>query len=167
MGTRRGRTAGGAAAGGALLAAGVTLLATLGACTNGSDDLVATPKPVSPPAATMVHIRDVRTGMCLDGDRLPSGGRVGYLEVLDCGVEHSGEVFAVIPEASGTVGVLPDGSRCWEDYEPYVGTAPDRSVNRIQALTATAEARAARPAPRGCVAVAHDRLTGSMRGSAR
>lgn len=150
----------------ALLAAGLTLLVPLGACTNGPQDLVATPRPVAPPSATMVHVRDVRTGMCLDADRLPSGGRVGYLEVLDCGVEHTGEVFAVVQEASAALGVLPDGSRCWEDYEPYVGTTPDRSRNQVRALTATAEALADRPAPLVCVAVAPDRMTGSVRGTA-
>lgn len=65
---------------------------------------MATPRPTAPPAATLVHLADVRTGMCLDTDRLPDEGRVAYLEVVDCGLPHTGEVVAVGTEAEDSCG---------------------------------------------------------------
>lgn len=145
-------------------AAAALLMLPLSACAAGSHSLEATPRPVSPPPATMVYISDVRTGMCLDTARLPAGGRVAYLEVLGCEVDHTGEVFAVIQE--DTASTLPDGSRCWDDYQAYVGSPPDRTGNGIRALTAATDAwHSPRPAPLVCVAVSAQPRTGSVRGT--
>ncbi|SDB81115.1 hypothetical protein GA0111570_103214 [Raineyella antarctica] len=148
-----------------VLVALAALLLPLAGCDGGSGTLLATPKPRTPPPATMVHIQDVRTGMCLDADRLPAGGRIAYLEVLGCATEHNGEVFAVEPGA-GTPEGIPDGKDCWAAYQGYVGTAPDRTQNQIRALTASADALAAdRSAPLVCVAVTPSATTASLQGS--
>lgn len=77
----------------ALAALATVLLA--GGCGGGQGQLMATPRPTEPAAATLVHVADVRTGMCLHADRLPADGRVAYLEVVDCGLPHTGEVVDV------------------------------------------------------------------------
>lgn len=148
-----------------VLAAASVLLLPLSACAGGSGELVATPAPISPPAATMVHIHDVRVGMCLDAERLPDDGRVAYLEVLDCSVAHTGEVHLVRDDAASPAGEVPDGASCRQDYRAYVGSDPDTTSNEIRALTATEDALAGQPAPLVCVTVTPGPTTGSVRGT--
>ncbi|QGF22970.1 hypothetical protein [Raineyella fluvialis] len=135
----------------------VALTLPLAGCATGSQSMMATPKPQTPPPATMVHLADLRTGMCVDGDRLPRDGKVAYLEVLACDLDHTGEVFAVL-----------DNAGCPAAYQAYVGAGSDHSTNQIRVLTASADAwdRAGSP-PTVCVAVAPTPITGSLRGTGR
>lgn len=154
------------------LLAALVLALPLAGCTTGSRTLLATPRPQTPPPATMVHLADVRTGMCLDADRLPRDGKVAYLEALGCGTDHTGEVFAVVSGAPVPADPAPadpvPGDPCTDAFEPYVGVTPDRSTVSVRVLTASAEGwdRAA-PAPTVCVAVSADPITGSLRGTGR
>ncbi len=149
----------GPARAGMLLALALAL--PLAGCTTGSQTLMATPKPATPPPATMVHLADVRTGMCVAADRLPRDGKVSYLEVLGCEIDHTGEVFAVV---DGTAA----GDPCTGAFEPYVGTTLDRSSVTVRVLTASGQAwDRATPAPTVCVAVSADPTTGSLRGTGR
>jgi hypothetical protein len=145
---------------------GAALLGALTACGEDQRELMATPEPMTPPPATLVHISDVRTGMCLDADRLPAGGRTAYLEAVDCSQQHTGEVFAVVEDSSDPSAAVPNGARCWEEYATYVGIDPEHSRNTVRALTATAEAAAERSAPLVCITVTPDRMAGSVRGTA-
>lgn len=145
--------------------AAASLLLPVAACSAGGGELMATPKPMSPPPATMVHVHDVRVGMCLDAGRLPEDGLVTYLEVLDCSIEHTGEVHLVQDGTAAAPGTLPDGSPCRRDYQAYVGSHPDTTGNEIRALSAPADALAGRPVPLVCVTVTPTPTIGSVRGT--
>ncbi|WOP19212.1 hypothetical protein [Raineyella sp. LH-20] len=146
---------------GLLAAAGLALPLT--GCATGSSSMMATPVPQTPPPATMVHLADVRTGMCLDADRLPSDGKVAYLEVLGCETAHTAEVVAVLDGATPAA----IGDPCAAAFRDYVGGTPDDGD--VRQLTASADAWQSRPAPAPslCLAVSPDPVTGSARGTGR
>lgn len=151
---------------GLLVLAGLVL--PLAGCATGSSSMMATPVPRTPPPATMVHLADVRTGMCLDADRLPRDSKVAYLEVLGCETDHTAEVIAVL-DGGPTTGSGPtaDGDPCTAAFQEYVGGTPDEGD--VRQLTASADAWESRPAPAPtvCLAVSPDPVSGSARGTGR
>ncbi|WOQ17442.1 hypothetical protein [Raineyella sp. W15-4] len=143
----------------------LALALPLAGCATGSHSLLATPSPQTPPPATMVHLADVRTGMCLDADRLPGTGRVAYLEVLGCAVDHTAEVVAVL---DGNDPAARGDAPCSDAFQAYVGSVPDHSDTAVRVLTASADAwDRSGPAPTVCLAVSPTPVTGSVRGTGR
>ncbi len=139
------------------------LVLSLTGCGPTQDILMATPKPESRTPATMVHITDIRPGMCLDSDHLPSGDRIGYLEVMGCQLEHTAEVVAVVQDTGEAPVSLADGGRCWDGHQAYIGSTPAHSGYEVRALTAADSPYAEQPATLVCLAVSPAPLTGSLR----
>lgn len=135
-------------------ALGIPLL--LAGCTGGGDDMVATPAPTGSPVTTLVHLSDVRAGMCVDTTGLPEDGRSAYLQVSDCAGTHDAEVFHVLEGDA-------DPATCTDFFEEYVGTAPDASDLEIRAVQDDGRApESARSVGAACLAVSPEQVVGSV-----
>lgn len=127
----------------------------LAGCSDPDDDLVAEPAPNESPVTTLVHLSDIRPGMCVDTSGLPEDGSSSYLQVADCGGSHDAEVFAV-------PGADADPASCPDHFADYVGVDPEASDLEIRAVTPDTEAEAAADTGPVCLAVSPEYVTGSV-----